>query len=467
MASSFATPTLDEIHETLVADYQNQFPEDDCSRYSDAWKRLRVYAGGLLGLHAHVETAYEDLMPDGAASAFLERHGDLYDVMKNAATAAHKDAALRVYGSVGATVSDNAELTHTDGTQFKIPTGNVIPAGGYYDFGIEAITLGVAGKKDAGEILTFTSPPVGIQADAELQLDIDEGGAAAEEDGPYRERILDAIAEPGMGGASSDYRHWTLEISGVASAHVYPGRAGLGSIHLACLGPGEGTDRILTTETETEIETYINTVRPVSVYDFAVIPCVGAMTNVEVTVIPQDDSAFAFDWTEPGTPLTVASWTAGTRTLELSASRPADMAVGDRIVVKRTSSPRNDGHEYVIEAFGAAADEIVLAADDDFTASPPNAGASVYSGGPLVAPVRTAILAHFNSLGPCRDAYADGPTSWVSTLYLSTLFRLAQNTDGVLDSTIVAPTANVVPSSSPPVEEVQVLLAYQILVRKG
>ena len=85
---AFTIPSLDEIHGRLIGDYKARFPGADVSRFSDTWKRLRVLAGAVLGLHYHLNVVYEDLLPDGAAGEKLDRHGDIHDVTRKPATAA-------------------------------------------------------------------------------------------------------------------------------------------------------------------------------------------------------------------------------------------------------------------------------------------------------------------------------------------------------------------------------------------
>ena len=104
-----------------------------------------------------------------------------------------------------------------------------------------------------------------------------------------------------------------------------------------------------------------------------------------------------------------------------------------------------------------------LAADAELVAEVPQAGDDVYSGGPLVAPARAAVAALFDALGPARDDYAEG--AWSADLRLASVFKTVQLLPGVLDSEVVAPAANVSPSSSPPVPTVAYLVPGQVLVR--
>ena len=95
----------------------------------------------------------------------------------------------------------------------------------------------------------------------------------------------------------------------------------------------------------------------------------------------------------------------------------------------------------------------------------PFAGAAIYSGGPIITPVRDAILALFDSLGPRVGEFGQG--DWVGSLLLSQLFETVQTTAGVLDSTIVNPVANVepTPEAFPFDAQVGLLIPGDVLVR--
>lgn len=470
MPSSFELLTLDEIHQVLVAAYAGLFPTDDVSEESDNWKRLRVLSLALAGDQYHLKVLYDDLLPDTATGVRLDRWGKIVNEPRKLATPAKKATALRCFGTPASSVAIGNQLTHTDGTRYQVNSNGTIPGGGtFVDVDVLAIDTGSITRKNKGETLTFSSPPAGIEAAATLQKDMDEDGTDKETDGDYRVRVLAKIAQPGMGGNPNDYRAWALQVTGVFDSFVYRARGGFGSVHLAAFHAGTGSQRALTPSEITTLSNYIKTKIPVSVEDFVVLTTTAEPTDVIVQITPEDGDAFIFDWDDVASARTVTSYTAGTRTLKLSANRPTDMLVGDRLTWKTASAPFHNGSEVVIEAFGAAADEVILrapiAGEYDWTATPPKAGDNVYSGGPLVAPVRKAIIDHIDSLGPSRGIHA--AFAWVGTLYTSKIFYLVQTTPGVLDNTILSPIANVVPTNNPPAPNVGYVTARQVIARKA
>lgn len=458
---AYVVPTLEELFEMLLADAQARFPDDDYSRYSDNWKRLRILAGGITDNHAHIDSNYDNLLPERAEDEFLDTIGARYGVTRKQATPAYQYDALRLVGTAASTFTLGDALVHTDGTRYQLNESGSIPGAGFVDVDCLAIDTGSVTRKQAGEVLAFVTAPSGIQSKAELQLDLSIDGDDIESNGDYRQRILDRIALPGMGGNANDYRTWALEVTGISFAYVYPHRNGIGSVDVAALHGGTGEDRSLTIGERAELEDYINARRPVSVADFRILETVAEDQAIEVLVEPENDSTYEFDWSDDPA-LEVLTWTGATRTLQFATDRPSSMAVGDRIVIKSQSAPYNDGSELTIEGLSST-DTVVLSEAPDVT---PVAGDTVYAGGPLVAGIRDAILEHVNTMGTVRGNYAAQALAWEGTLRTSTLFRIVQTYTGVLDSEIADPIANVDATDDPPADTIGYLIPRYVIVRR-
>lgn len=474
---AFSVPTLDQMTSLLVRDASNRMPGADFAQTSDNWKRLRTLALGITSLHRHLKVIDTDIMPDTAAGPRLDRWGTIYAVPRKLATGASADAAGRVTGTVATAITTGDEATDPAGLRYQVDETTVVAGVGYTDVRIAAIDTGAATRLRAGTILTFSSTPAGLNSSIVLVADLDTGGVDDEEDGPYRERILDKIRQPEMGGNAQDFRAWAKEVSGVDEAFVWPLRAGLGSVHIAGLKlqVGDNPDRALTEDEIEDVQTNIDLKRPIAYEDALVIATTPDPQEIEIALETQDDPEFVRDWDDsPG--FTVDTWTAGTRLLKLSADRPADMEVGDRLIYKRTSGTLNNGAEYTIEGFGAS-DEVILAlvpvqGDTELATLPPVAGNPVYSGGPTVAPTREAVLDYVNNLGPARadselanTDYSEGGAYWDGTLRVSRLHGESNLIDGVIDATIVAPTVNYTPANVAPEPEVGYVTPKRVLVR--
>lgn len=459
----FPIPSLDELHAIILASYGNAIDGSDLSKTSDSWKRTRATSLGITSLHAHIATAYRDLLPDTCAPDLLDRWGKILALPRKPATAGTKADALRVVGATGSTVSLGDELTAADGTRYQANETATIPSSPQYvDVDILSIDVGSVTRKPKGTILTFSAPASGINGAAELQLDIDEGGADVEGHPAYRARLLDRLAQQGMGGNAEDYREWALQVAGIATAYVYPRRQGLGTVDIAVLHAGSGATRCPTSPEIATVQAYVDDLRPVSVKDFRVLTVNAEPLDVELLVAPID-RPHAFDWDDT-VPPTVAGWNGTTRVLTFSA-RPPDLALKDRFTYRGSG---NDGSELIVEALGPGADDVTVAELTEAQALvPPAIGNTVYAGGPLVAPVRAYVQALFDELGPGRGtSILQVAGVWEDTIRTAALLG-AQKLDGVLDVNPLAPVGNVSGSNVAPASTVGLLVSRQILVRKA
>jgi len=454
-------PGLDTIHDQLVADFRARIPTADVSRNSDNWARLRTLAKVALGLYYTQQVIYDDLFPDTAGGDALARLAEIWGLTRRAATPARKSDALRIWGTAASTITAGETLTGPNGLSYQVDENVTIPAGGYDDYDIEAVDTGEQTKLDADETLNFDSPPAGIETTAELQDDLDEDGQDEESDGELRTRLIAKIGQPGLGGAANDYKTWALEVTGVATAYVYPVRAGRGSVDLAALHTGTGDVRLLDGTERTELADYIDTVRPTAMKSLRVLEVTSDTENVDIEVEARPGSDYAFDWDDTSG-WQVAAWTAGTRTMQLDSNRPSDMLEGDRIVIS-TAASDGTGQPYVIEALGGGADEIIL---EDSPSPAPVATDDVYAGGVLTARVRDAILALFNALGPAVGDYGTG--EWDSDLVPEKILATALVLEGVRDATVNTPAATETADDPefPNDDTVELLIPLQVVVRE-
>jgi uncharacterized phage protein gp47/JayE len=470
---AFAIPSFAETISDLVADFQNRFPQANVSRLSGHWKRLAVFAGGVMSLHRHIQVVSRDCMPDTARGAALDRWLAIYGLERKKPTGASKANALRITGTPAAAYTTGAQLTSADGLVYQLDESGVLPAEGYVDVDVKAISTGSATRKSIGTVLTFAAPAVGISTTATVVIGIDVNGTDTEDDGSARERLLDKIAQPNLGGAANDFRQWAETEDFVHTAYVWPLRAGNGSVHLAALKAGHGASRLLTSDEIDQLQSDIDQLRPVGYGGFRVLTVATQDQDVEVTLAEEDDPVYAFHWADNPAPAVVA-YTAGTRTLQLSV-RPDTLSPGDRLFWRSAVAPLHDGSEVTVEDLSGV-DSVILKAprsdEYDWTGTPPVAGNPVYAGGPLVTSVRTAIVAYMDALGPGRvdtgtpADYSYGSSYWEGTLRLAKLHNLSQKQRGVLDSRVLTPTANVAPTNLAPSDTVSVLVPRVVIVRK-
>ena len=495
---SYKVPSLDDMTSLLVAFWRALFPLSNVgSRFSYHWKRLRAIALAVTDLHAHIDQVKRSVMPNTAlGDDLLEWGQNVFGVEKKGATPARKSAALRVYGTAASPVAADLELTHAaTGLRFQTNSAGSVGAGGSVDLDVIAIDTGSQTRLNAGEYLQFVATPAGCQAKALLVLNLDEDGFDEELDSAYQNRVLAKIADPPMGGTQADFEAWALEVDGVALAKAYPGRAGLGTVDVAAMHAGSGSVRELSSTERATVLAYLQTKAPVQIAStggaLRVLITVADLQDVEITVTPNGDAAWAFDWDDSTAP-TVLAWTAATLTLQFTTARPATMLAGHRICLRGVASVQ-DGAPLVIAAL-TGTDSVVLKAAPSVA---PAATDKAYSGGPLVDLIRPAIVAHMNGeklyadsgkptpassignptvilkpvlaegIGPANPAGVYG--TWSGSLVRNVLAKIAMYPTGARNVNVVTPAADhdatddVYPNDG----QIHYISPRLVLIRKG
>lgn len=468
---AFKIPSLSETRDFLIAVGQSVFPDRNYGNLRTYHARRATFlAAAVTQLHAHVKSVADDVMPDTAGDdGPIDRWGTILGVARKSATPARKSQAGRVFGTVATPVDADEELIHdASGLRFKIANASTIGVDEYTDVDIVAIDTGAQTRLEAGQMLRFDSTPAGLESGVRLILALDEDGEDVEAFGAYRERVLAALSEPTAGGTQADYVAWMLEVEGVANAYAYPNRAGMGTIDVVALHAGSGTARELDAGEQEDVLDYLRTLAPASLAGVGGglrhLDVVQQPTDVEMLLESNGEAAYAPDWS--GQPLTVSTWTPGTRTVKFTTDRPASMKAGHRIVPKGVASLQT-GEELTIEALGVADDEIILEEAPTVALA---ATDLVYSGGPLITPVRDALLAHMNGetvyagkgrvpqaasslestvglevltygIGPANPAGAYG--TWIGGFIRAVAMQIALYKAGVRNVTIPTPAADV------------------------
>jgi uncharacterized phage protein gp47/JayE len=210
-------------------------------------------------LHAHLGWSVDQLFPSTADAEYLEQWAAIWGVSRRQATKAAGIA--RATGTNGSTVAVDTELRSASGVLYRVTALGTI-AGGVVDLSVEALAAGAAGNLPAGAVLTFTSPPSGLNATAAVQSGELTGGVDVESDEDLRTRLLTRIKEPPAGGAASDYVRWALVVAGVDNAWVVAGMYGLGTV--AVLVKAAGADPVPDAPLLAQVQAALDLRRPVT-----------------------------------------------------------------------------------------------------------------------------------------------------------------------------------------------------------
>lgn len=487
----FKLPSLDETRDFIVALGKALFPSGNFgSRRSYHGRRATYIAGAATQLHAHVDSVARDAHPLTAGEGKpINNWGEACNVPIKTATPARKAAALRVRGAATSTASIGDLLRHDEsGLLFELASNVTIPGivsdpDSFVDADVVASeangSVGSQTRLEAGQTLNFVTPPSGIQTAAVLQLDMDEDGFDVEQFGSYRARVLATFSQSPSGGNQSDFVKWTLaSLNTVATAFSYPNRAGRGTIDVVGFYNGTGSARSLSEDDREAVVAYIQTQAPFQVAGsgggLRALETIPDPQDVEIVLEPTGQAAFAKDWDDSGAP-EVLAWEPGgvPRKLQFDSALPASLRAGHRLLFKGVAS-NQDGREFKIESI-ASSDSVIL---EVAPANDPTATDLIFSGGPLVTPVRDAIVAHINGeivyagrgltpvpasvasstgisivgldilaegIGPANPGgvynSANGP-QWSGAIIRAQLFGIAKYKAGVRNVTIVTPSSD-------------------------
>jgi uncharacterized phage protein gp47/JayE len=428
---ALSIPTRDALHDEFITDYSLAQPTKNTSRGSDPYRLGRVVSGAVWSVLAKLKYFEKQMLPDTAEGDWLVRWGRIVGLGSPlAAVGSVGTAALLVTGTVGSVIPVGAMLTHADGTSYQVtasPAGWgpwTIIGGISNHVSVAAVSTGAATNKVAGEILTFSAPPAGINATATLSAAL-QYGADVESIEAYRSRLLSYIADPPSAGTVADYIRWAKTVSGVKDVYVYKGRRGPGTLDIAIMGTGSGAARYFTNSTA--VQTVLDANRPAGAKDAAAIAPIPSYFSVQAQ-IAIDSTKYKWDWDDAQLGYAITAYDNIAQTLTVP-TLPVAVVAGMRIQV----------NGYESKVVSRAANVLTL----DVMPTTFIVGDQVRASGDLVIPAQNAVKAVFDSFGPARYT-AGGATYatsfWEDKLRGSRLLTSIEDVPGVTDTIMLVPT---------------------------
>ncbi len=463
---SISIPSENEVLNQALTYFRLQFPLEDLSTNSFLGLIARIFASEITALNESVLAADNESPPNAkTTSVGLDNWAFTFGVPNGSGGYGRRGAIPASGGS--------AQITGVTGTVFSTgltavdSTGQIIvqldqnvflsPAPLTSAVGtFSALVAGSASNLPVESVLTWQSPPVGADATFTLQTAL-VGGEDIESDSELLQRILFRIQNPPKGGTAADYRFWAEESvnsqgvsNGIIRAYVYPNKSGTGSVDVIPTQAGIGPGRIPGSSKVTQIQNFIDKLRPVTakVYvranSMVQMPANKALSIV-IKAIPNLPK-YNFTWFDSGNIGTrVLNYNSGARVLTFNTT-PTDLVTqitnGMASQVFPTISYYARGPNStnplpyiltVIASLGAnqfrvretTLDNVPL----DFTLDRINAAS------PLTIPVLTSVLNYINNLGPSRvSGFADRYDSWSSNVTIAEVAKVSLDTldsDGV------------------------------------
>jgi uncharacterized phage protein gp47/JayE len=432
---AWTDPTLDTIVDEVKALWKSYRTNAATNPFSDLWIYSNT-AGHLFKMaHEHLTAIVRWLMPNTTTGTFLNdwlyfmgAPDGLGSYGKIKAHVSSGTDALAVTFTAAGAIATTDELTDTSGNRFHINENYNWPGPGgtTYNADVESIDTGLEVNAEIGDVLTFTSPPANVNADATLVADMDFG-RALETDSEGVARLLSIAQNPSLSGNWAQWERWVEDsIPGNLDCYVFSGRQnspfGVGTIDLGIVQRGEeGTDRVITSAQETVIDTYLDDNAPAQMYKQVRILDVDAANNKHYIALDYElaegtPAAQQCDWDAQGNKRTVIAVNIGLKKVQASAVYAAGLIVsGDRVLIAGEEVVVDDGPgEGALNldeiSFTTWPWSVTLTNRGDAT------GYAICSGGGLIMTVYNAVRAYVDGLGPARDVYAAPISGWDDSL---------------------------------------------------
>jgi uncharacterized phage protein gp47/JayE len=238
----FSIPTLKQLRQLARDDVETEINGTLGSRLREAIA-FALAAFGYMYLRI-LQWEARQMFVDIAEATFKLLWASIYGVTPNPATSA--TGLIRATGTPGSVIPALTVLTRDDGAEFLTQAVAVIGPTSEVDITVAASIAGEDGNTLTGTELTFTTPPVGVDADALVLGTPGEDGLTdgfdAEDAESVGERTLVKIQSVPRGGSETDYVIWSTDVSGVAQAWAFDAAFGIGTVLVIIAQEWDPTD---------------------------------------------------------------------------------------------------------------------------------------------------------------------------------------------------------------------------------
>ncbi len=243
-------PTIESVVQGALRFYQqhmmrNGVPQSTAvqatSKGGDRWATVMAFATPLAQVLANNRNKEDASSPDSAVGDDLVAWAKIYGIARSPGAGASGNVTITSSGIVTYAAGQEAVAT-SNGKRYRVVSLSTVPSGS--DVGIVGIDIGPTTNLDPGEILTWTSPPIGSATTCVVSSGGLTNGTAADNDAKLRTRLQKRLRNPQNGGSWSHVQRWLEDASAsVQTAYIYPAAQGPGTNHAAYSIEGTTTNR--------------------------------------------------------------------------------------------------------------------------------------------------------------------------------------------------------------------------------
>lgn len=206
------------------------------------------------GLSYH-QTLLAAAVPSAESGVYLDRFGAMYGLTRTPAATAH--VTLTFTGVDGARIPAGTEAVSATGLRFATE-GEAVISGGTASVSAAAAEPGEDYNVPANTVTRLAISVGGVNTVTNQSAG--EGGADAESDASFYERLHTFLSEPVASGNVNHYKQWARSVSGVGNAAVLPLWNGNGTVKVVVASEdNEPVDGAIVTA----VSQYIESVRPI------------------------------------------------------------------------------------------------------------------------------------------------------------------------------------------------------------
>lgn len=327
-------PSLSEIIETILADAGALLPGVDVRLQRSIVEVVLVaQSGALHGAYGYLQQIADDIFPDTATAAALDRWAAIFGLTRGSATFAQ--GWVGALGTISSSIPVGTILRRADGREYEVQNSGfladgteIVTGGGAaswtaiglggvgWAIPVRAVESGASANTPPASTLSFVSPIASVPPIVSVLLGV-EGAVDSEPDAALRQRLLDRLQNPPQGGTAAEYEAWTLGASTaddpITRAFVRSPAAGSNVVTVYVVDDGGGIPSARpptpTAQAITNATDAIDERRPLSADRNVLAPTFVAM-NITVdlspdtpetrTAIENEIDAFLIDNHEPG-----------------------------------------------------------------------------------------------------------------------------------------------------------------------
>lgn len=276
-----------ELFESMLAVFEEKtgFAMEETA---DLAVRLYAAAAEIQAAYIYADWALGQSFPQSATGTYLDLHGQLRGITRNAGTKARGVLRFKVDTAREEALSIPAGTVCTTAGLVRFVTTEeaVIEAGALYaDAAAQAESAGSAGNAAAGSVTYMTKAPTGVTGVTNPAAF--QGGSGEEDDESLRARILDSFRRLPNGANAAFYELRALSHEGVAAVNVLPRHRGIGTVGVVIASADGAPDEALIREVQEDLDS----VREIAV-DVEVMAPEVKDVNVSVTIWPKEGVSF-------------------------------------------------------------------------------------------------------------------------------------------------------------------------------